>query len=56
MVPILRRFQIERDGEGVSITGTLPASFVRKLVERGEWGQVSTCHIEGQVSTCHIER
>ena len=33
MVPILRRFQIERDGEGVSITGTLPASFVRKLVE-----------------------
>jgi hypothetical protein len=36
MVPILRRFQIEKDGEGVSITGTLPASFVRKLVEQGD--------------------
>jgi hypothetical protein len=35
MVPILRRFQIEKDGEGVSITGTLPASFLRKLVEEG---------------------
>ena len=36
MVPILRRFDIERDGEGVSITGTLPGSFVRKLVEEGD--------------------
>jgi hypothetical protein len=36
LVPILRRFQIEKDGEGVSITGTLPASFVRKMVEERE--------------------
>jgi len=36
MVTILRRFQIEKDGEGVSITGTLPASFVRKLAEERE--------------------
>jgi hypothetical protein len=36
MVPILRRFQIEKDGEGVSITGTLPASFVRKMAEERE--------------------
>ena len=33
LVPILRRFDIESDGEGVSITGTLPASFVRKMME-----------------------
>jgi hypothetical protein len=36
LVPILRRFQIEKDGEGVSITGTLPASFVRKIAEERE--------------------
>ena len=36
MVTILRRFQIEKDGEGVSITGTLPASFVRKMEEERE--------------------
>jgi len=36
MVTILRRFQIEKDGEGVSITGTLPASFVRKMAEERE--------------------
>jgi hypothetical protein len=34
LVPILRRFEIESDEEGVSITGTLPASFVRKMMER----------------------
>ena len=34
LVPILRKFDVERDDEGVSITGTLPASFVRKMVER----------------------
>jgi hypothetical protein len=34
LVPILRKFDIERDGEGVSITGTLPASFLRKMMER----------------------
>jgi hypothetical protein len=33
LVPILRRFEIESDDEGVSITGTLPASFVRKMME-----------------------
>jgi len=36
MVTILRRFQIEKDSEGVSITGTLPASFVRKMAEERE--------------------
>jgi hypothetical protein len=36
MVTILRRFQIEKDGEGVSITGTLPASFVRRMAEERE--------------------
>jgi len=34
LVPILRKFDIERDDEGVSITGTLPASFVRRMMER----------------------
>jgi hypothetical protein len=34
LVPILRKFNVERDDEGVSITGTLPANFVRKMVER----------------------
>ena len=34
LVPILRRFEIENDGEGVSVTGTLPASFLRKMVEK----------------------
>lgn len=33
LVPILRKFDIESDDEGVSITGTLPASFVRKMME-----------------------
>ena len=33
LVPILRRFEIDSDDEGVSITGTLPASFVRKMME-----------------------
>ena len=33
LVPILRRFDIDSDDEGVSITGTLPASFVRKMME-----------------------
>ncbi len=36
LVPILRRFEIESDGEGVSIRGTLPADFLRKLAERPE--------------------
>lgn len=33
LVPILRKFDIESDDEGVSITGALPASFVRKMME-----------------------
>lgn len=34
LVPILRRFEIEDDGEGVTVSGTLPSSFLRKMVER----------------------
>ena len=34
LVPILRRFEIENDGEGVTVSGTLPASFVRKMTDR----------------------
>jgi hypothetical protein len=34
LVPILRRFDIENDGEGVTVSGTLPASFLRKMVEK----------------------
>ncbi|MEO8348578.1 MAG: hypothetical protein ABI610_06665 [Acidobacteriota bacterium] len=34
LVPILRRFEIENDGEGVTVTGTLPSSFVRKMTDR----------------------
>ncbi len=33
-VSVLRRFQVENDGEGVSIRGKLPASFLRALSER----------------------
>ncbi len=31
LVSVLRRFRIENDGEGVSISGTLPGSFLRGL-------------------------
>jgi hypothetical protein len=31
LVSVLRRFQIDNDGEGVSIRGTLPGSFLRAL-------------------------
>jgi hypothetical protein len=31
LVPVLRGFRIEDDGEGVSIKGTLPGSFLRSL-------------------------
>ena len=34
LVPILRRFEIENDGEGVTVSGTLPASFLRKIADR----------------------
>lgn len=33
MVPIIRRFQIDTDADGVSIRGTLPGSFLRSLSE-----------------------
>jgi hypothetical protein len=33
MVPVIRRFQIDTDSEGVSIRGTLPGSFLRALSE-----------------------
>jgi hypothetical protein len=33
LVPVLRRFQIESDSEGVSIRGTLPGSFLRSLAD-----------------------
>ncbi|HEX9304890.1 MAG TPA: hypothetical protein VGA31_10615 [Thermoanaerobaculia bacterium] len=36
LVPILRKFEIEKNGEGVTIRGTLPGSFVRKMVEERE--------------------
>jgi hypothetical protein len=34
MVPILRKFEIESDREGVTIHGTLPGSFLRKMAEQ----------------------
>lgn len=33
LVSVLRGFRIEKDGEGVSIRGTLPASFLKSLAE-----------------------
>lgn len=36
MVPILRRFEIESDREGVTIHGVLPGSFLRKMAEQHE--------------------
>jgi hypothetical protein len=36
MVPILRKFEIESDREGVTIHGTLPGSFLRKMAEQRE--------------------
>jgi hypothetical protein len=36
MVPILRKFEIESDREGVTIHGTLPGSFLRKMAEKHE--------------------
>jgi hypothetical protein len=34
MVPILRKFEIETDREGVTIHGTLPGSFLRQMAEK----------------------
>ena len=34
MVPILRKFEIESDREGVTIHGTLPGSFLRQMAEK----------------------
>ena len=39
LVSILRRFQVDNDGEGVSIRGTLPASFLRGLSENHRAGK-----------------
>jgi hypothetical protein len=36
MVPILRKFEIESDRERVTIRGTLPGSFLRKMVKDHE--------------------
>jgi hypothetical protein len=36
MVPILRRFEIDSDREGVTIHGTLPGSFLRRMAEEHE--------------------
>ena len=36
MVPILRKFEIETDREGVTIHGTLPGSFLREMAEKHE--------------------
>jgi hypothetical protein len=36
MVPILRKFKIESDREGVTIHGTLPGIFLRKMAEQRE--------------------
>lgn len=36
LVPILRKFEIESDREGVTIHGTLPGSFLRKMAEERE--------------------
>jgi hypothetical protein len=33
MVPVIRRFQVDTDADGVSIHGTLPGSFLRELSE-----------------------
>jgi hypothetical protein len=33
MVPVIRRFQIDTDSDGVSIHGTLPGDFLRALSE-----------------------
>lgn len=34
MVPILRKFEIDTDREGVTIHGTLPGSFLREMAEK----------------------
>lgn len=39
LVSVLRRFRIENDGEGVSISGTLPASFLKSLAEHHRAGK-----------------
>lgn len=39
MVSVLRKFEVESDGEGVTIRGTLPGSFIRTLTERSEKGR-----------------
>lgn len=36
MVPILRKFEVDSDREGVTIHGTLPGSFLRRMAEEHE--------------------
>ena len=31
LVPVIRKFKVESDGDGVSIRGNLPATFLRSL-------------------------
>lgn len=39
LVSVLRRFRVEKDGEGVSISGTLPASFLKSLAAHHQTGK-----------------
>lgn len=39
IVPVLRRVKVENDGESVSITGTLPGSFLKSLSEKRQAGK-----------------
>jgi hypothetical protein len=34
LVTVLRRFEVDRDREGVTVTGTLPGHVIRDLTER----------------------
>lgn len=40
-VSILRKFKVQRDGDSVSVSGTLPGSAVRALAEKGHKGDRS---------------
>jgi hypothetical protein len=39
LVSVLRRFRVEKDGESVSISGTLPASFLKSLAAHHQTGK-----------------
>jgi hypothetical protein len=36
MVTMIRRFTVSKDGEGVSVRGTLPAAFLRSIADKAE--------------------